>query len=138
MPRSLLTALALVIFMPLTAQAQSSALEGEWVGGFRIGEISGYLNFDVVSEGQQLRIVLLSVTPRRGQDSSLRDLAHDGSVVRFVLALGTEVFAFEGQLQGNSLVGMVRSGVQEGSFDLVRTRSQAQYDPAFFSRDDVQ
>ncbi len=105
MPRSLLTALAVVIFMPLAAQAQSSALDGEWVGGYRIGEISGYLRFDVVSEGQQLRIVL-----------------------------GTEVFAFEGQLQGDSLIGIVRSGVQEGSFDLARTRSQAQYDPAFFGR----
>ncbi|MCH8813463.1 MAG: alpha/beta hydrolase [Gemmatimonadetes bacterium] len=134
MPRSLLTALAVVIFMPLTAQAQSSALEGEWVGGFRIGEISGYLHFDVVSEGEQLRIVLASVYPSRPQGSALRDLARDGSVVRFVLALGTEVFAFEGQLQGDSLVGIVRSGVQEGSFDLVRTRSQAQYDPAFFGR----
>ena len=30
MPRSLLTALAVVIFMPLTAQAQSSALQGAW------------------------------------------------------------------------------------------------------------
>ena len=30
MPRSLLTALAVVIFMPLTAQAQSSALRGAW------------------------------------------------------------------------------------------------------------
>ena len=134
MPRSLLTALAVVIFMPLTAQAQSSALDGEWVGGFRIGGISGYLHFDVVSEGEQLRIVLGFVSPVRPQGSALRDLARDESVVRFVLALGTEVFAFEGQLQGDSLVGLVRSGVQEGSFDLVRTRSQAQYDPAFFGR----
>ena len=134
MPRSLLTALAVVIFMPLTAQAQSSALEGEWVGGFWIGEISSYLRFDVVSEAQQLRIVLAAVSPGGPQGSALRDLARDGSVVRFVLALGTEVFAFEGQLQGDSLVGLVRSGVQEGSFDLVRTRSQAQYDPAFFGR----
>ncbi len=30
MPRSLLTALAVVIFMPLTAQGQSSALRGVW------------------------------------------------------------------------------------------------------------
>ena len=30
MPHSLLTALAVVIFMPLTAQAQSSALQGAW------------------------------------------------------------------------------------------------------------
>ncbi|MCH7476435.1 MAG: lipocalin-like domain-containing protein [Gemmatimonadetes bacterium] len=30
MPGSLLTALAVVIFMPLTAQAQSSALQGAW------------------------------------------------------------------------------------------------------------
>ena len=30
MPRSLLTALAVVILMPLTAQAQSSALRGAW------------------------------------------------------------------------------------------------------------
>ena len=30
MPRSLLTALAVVIFLPLTAQAQSSALQGVW------------------------------------------------------------------------------------------------------------
>ncbi len=30
MPRSLLTALAVVIFTPLTAQAQSSALQGAW------------------------------------------------------------------------------------------------------------
>jgi pimeloyl-ACP methyl ester carboxylesterase len=134
MPRSLLTALAVVIFMPLTAQAQSSALDGEWVGGFRIGEISGYLHFDVVSEGEQLRIVLGFVSPVRPQGSALRDLARDGSVVRFVLALGTEVFAFEGQLEGDSLIGIVRSGVQEDSFDLVRTRSQAQYDPAFFGR----
>ena len=134
MPRSLLTALAVVIFMPLTAQAQSSALEGEWVGGFWIGEISSYLRFDVVSEAQQLRIVLAAVSPGGPQGSALRDLARDGSMVRFVLALGTEVFAFEGQLQGDSLVGLVRSGVQEGSFDLVRTRSQAQYDPAFFGR----
>ena len=134
MPRSLLTALAVVIFMPLTAQAQSSALEGEWVGGFWIGEISSYLRFDVVSEAQQLRIVLAAVSPGGPQGSALRDLARNGSVVRFVLALGTEVFAFEGQLQGDSLVGLVRSGVQEGSFDLVRTRSQAQYDPAFFGR----
>jgi len=134
MPRSLLTALAVVIFMPLTAQAQSSALDGEWLGGFRIGEISAYLRFDVVSEGEQPRIVLGSVSPRRGQGSALRDLAHDGSVVRFVLTLGTEVFAFEGQLHVDSLVGIVRSGVQEGSFDLVRTRSEAQYDPAFFGR----
>jgi len=134
MPRSLLTALAVVIFMPLTAQAQSSVLDGEWVGGFRIAEISGYLRFDVVSEGEQLRIVLGFVSPVRPQGSALRDLARDESVVRFVLALGTEVFAFEGQLQGDSLMGIVRSGVQEGSFDLVRTRSQAQYDPAFFDR----
>ena len=132
MRRSLLTALAVVIFMPLTAQAQGSALEGEWVGGYRIGEILSYFRFDVVSEGQQLRIVL--AFPPRLQGSALRDLARDGSVVRFVLTHGAEVFAFEGQLQGDSLVGIVRSGVQEGSFDLVRTRSQAQYDPAFFGR----
>ncbi len=74
MPRSLLTALAVVTLMPLTAQAQSSALEGEWVGGFQIEEISGYLRFDVVSEGQQLEIVLASVRPGGPQGSALRDL----------------------------------------------------------------
>ena len=115
-------------------QTASSALEGEWVGGFQIGEISGYLRFDIVSEGEQLRIVLGFVSPVRPQGSALRDLARDGSVVRFVLTLDTEVFPFEGQLQGDSLIGIVRSGVQEGSFDLVRPRSQAQYDPAFFGR----
>ena len=120
--------------MPFIAQTASSALEGEWVGGFQIGEISGYLRFDVVAEGEQLQIVLAAVNPASPQGSALRDLNHDESVVRFVLTLGTEVFPFEGQLQGDSLVGMVRSGVQEGSFDLTRTRSQAQYDPAFFGR----
>ena len=69
--------------MPLTGQAQSSALDGEWVGGFRIGGISGYLHFDVVSEGEQLRIVLGFVSPVRPQGSALRDLARDESVVRF-------------------------------------------------------
>ena len=115
-------------------QTASSALEGEWVGGFQIGEISGYLRFDIVAEGEQLQIVLDTVSPGSPQGSALRDLNHDESVVRFVLTLGTEVFPFEGQLQGDSFAGMVRSGVQEGSFDLVRPRSQAQYDPAFFGR----
>ena len=101
------------------AQAASSALPGDWVGGYEIGGQWHFVEAHFEPGGDKLlgsldfRLDMTSVTFIEG-------LTVSGEAVQFAVERGNERLAFNGRIHANQLSGTVTRGNTSGAFSLAQ------------------
>ncbi|MCA9917050.1 MAG: dienelactone hydrolase family protein [Anaerolineales bacterium] len=114
--------LSLALFAPeVQAQTTSSALLGDWVGSYEIGDASHFVEAHFEPGGDELlgsldfRFDMTSATLAEG-------LTVSGDGVQFEVERDGGRLAFNGRIHTNQLSGTITQGSESGSFNLTRVQ----------------
>ena len=113
-------------------EAAQVPIEGEWVGAFALGKEPVYLRVQFKTEGQGLKLTVLRMLPAAPLGSRVTDVRRESSYVRFEVMRDAETLAFDGQVQGDTISGVVEHAKKRGIFQLVRIVPMAQVDPKLY------
>ena len=96
----------------------ASVIEGLWAGAFELGKELVYLRVELKSEDEDIKLTVLSMLP--GAPGVVGDVRLESSRVNFELTRDSDTIAFDGQLQGDTITGVVEHAGESGTFGLVR------------------
>ncbi|MCA9931128.1 MAG: alpha/beta hydrolase, partial [Anaerolineales bacterium] len=114
--------LGLALFAPtVQAQTTSSALFGDWVGGYKIGGNWHFVEAHFEPGGDELfgsldfRFDMTAAT-------FAENLTVSGEAMQFEVEKGDARLAFNGRITPNQLSGTITQGSESGSFNLTRVQ----------------
>ncbi len=111
-----------LITQPVNVQSKDQSapedIEGLWAGAFELEKELVYLRVELKSEDEDIKLTILSMLP--GTPGVVGDVRLESSRVNFELTRDSDTIAFDGQLQGDTITGVVERAGESGTFGLVR------------------